>query len=286
MLVKFECYDCILKQVVKMSREIGKSEDDRKRIVREMLKHVVSEAERKNPPEMARFFYDIFTRETQVADPYRDIKIASTRIGLELLDELRPLVSKSADPLKTAIKLAIGGNIIDYGVNPDFRLAEAKNQVRQVIDAPHDEAALTDLTDRIRRAEQVCYLLDNCGEAVLDRLVLEQIPGRVIVAVRGKPILNDVTRQEAVESGLGNYQLVDTGCAAPGVVLSEMPPDLQQAMTFSDLIVSKGQGNYESLEGNFTSRPIYYLLRVKCPVISRQLNAPLGSIQVIGGNLD
>ena len=152
----------------------------------------------------------------------------------------------------------------------------------------YDEDALTAfMIDENECCYRYAILKQNEPSRLRDKvLVLEQIPGRVIVAVRGKPILNDVTRQEAVESGLGNYQLVDTGCAAPGVVLSEMPPDLQQAMTSSDLIISKGQGNYESLEGNFTSRPIYYLLRVKCPVISRQLNAPLGSIQVIGGNLD
>ena len=286
MNVKFDCYECILKQIVATSREIGKDEESRKRILREMLSEVMANAEQLTPPEMAMKFHAICTRETGNDDAYREIKIQSTKIGLELLDELRRIVKESEDPLKCAIRLAIAGNIIDYGVNPNFQLSQAKKQILEAVNTPCDDEALTDLTRRIKQAETVFYLLDNCGEAVLDRLVIEQIPGKVTLGVRGEPIYNDVTIREEEESGLTGYPVVTTGCAVPGVSLPLIPDDFRQALEQSNLVISKGQGNYESLENSFTCRPIYFLLRVKCPVISQQLNSPMGAMQIVGKNLN
>ena len=269
-----------------MSREIGKDEESRKKILREMLSEVMENAGQLTPPEMAMKFHGICIKATGIEDTYREIKIQSTRIGLELLDEMRRVVNAAPDPLKCAIRLAISGNIIDYGVNPGFQLSQAKKQIMEAVNTPCDEEALTDLIRRIKQAETVFYLLDNCGEAVLDRLVIEKIPCRVTLGVRGKPIFNDVTIQEVEESGLSGYPVVTTGCAVPGVSLPLIPDDFRQALEQSDLVISKGQGNYESLESSFTVSPIYFLLRVKCPVISHQLNAPIGSMQIVGKNLN
>lgn len=285
MKLRFECYNCIFKMANSIASDAGNNDQKKSEILREILAFLVGNGDRMIPPEMAMNMHVIFTRETGIADPYRDVKIKSTNLGLELLEEYREVVKNSDDPLETAIKLAIGGNIIDYGVYPDFKLADAKKEVSRVLDMPFDQAALSDLKKRISSAEQVFYILDNCGEAVIDRLVLEQIPGKVIIGVRGAPALNDVTRQDAIESGLGNFDIVDSGTGASGVLLEHIPNDYKNALYNSDLVIAKGLGNFESLEEDFKDVPLYFLLRVKCPVIAKHLNVPMQSVQVLGYNL-
>lgn len=285
MNLTFDCYECVLKQALLLAGQISQNDSKRREIMREMLDFIRHNAEHIVPPEMAMYLFGVFERETGISDQFREIKIKSTRLGLELLDEFRTLVNNSDDPLKTAIRISIGGNIIDYGVNPHFQLADAADEIRKVLDMPYDQAALDDLAERIRSAKQVFYMLDNCGEAVLDRLVLENIPGKVVVGVRGKPAINDVTRTEAIESGITNWEIVDTGVGAPGVLLDKAPAEFLDAIKKSDLVITKGQGNFESLESRFTAKPLYFLMRIKCKVIAEFLKVPMGSIQIIGRNI-
>ena len=285
MNLTFDCYECVTKQILLLARDISGDDTKRRETAKEMLTHFLDNADKIVPPEMALYFFSVFERETGISDPFREIKIKSTKLGIELLDEFRTLVNSSDDPLKTAIRLSIGGNIIDYGVNPNFQLAEAADEIRKVLDMPYDQNALDDLANRIRNARQVFYMLDNCGEAVLDRLVLENIPCKVVVGVRGKPALNDVTRIEAAESGITDWDIVDTGVGAPGVLMDKAPADFLDAIEKSSLVITKGQGNFESMESIFTGKPIYFLLRVKCKVIANFLNSEMGSIQILGRNL-
>ncbi|MBQ7395206.1 MAG: DUF89 family protein [Lentisphaeria bacterium] len=285
MKLQHDCYNCIFKMAFAISRQTGKDEKRQCSVLREMLNYLANNGDKVIPPEVTVNLHAIFERETGIADPYREIKIKSTALGLELLDEVREIVNASSNPLETAIKIAIGGNIIDYGVYPDFKLEDAKKEVLKVLDMEFDQAALDDLIKRIKSAKQIFYVLDNCGEAVLDRLVLEQLPCKVIVGVRGKPALNDVTRVEAEESGITDYEIVDTGCSASGILLDRMPDDFKDALYNSDLVITKGLGNYESLGDDFKEAPIYLLFRVKCPVVARYLNVPLNSVQTLGCNL-
>ena len=122
-------------------------------------------------------------------------------------------------------------------------------------------------------------------QAVIDRLLIEPYREKITVGVRGKPILNDVTRREAALSGITGVPIVDTGDCAPGVSLRRSRPELLEAMQKADVVISKGQGNFESLDEEFTARPIFFLLRVKCAVVSRRVASPLGAIKIIGKNL-
>ena len=285
MKLRFECYHCIFKMVKSISSDVGNSDRERSKLLREMLDFLVKNGENMIPPRMTLETQRIFTRETGIADPYREVKIKSTKLGLELLEEYRQIVKNSAKPLETAIKIAIGGNIIDYGIYPDFQLSDAKHEIAKVLDMPFDQNALDDLIERINKAERIFYVLDNCGEAVLDRLVLEQIQDKVTVGVRGAPALNDVTRLDATESGLDEFPIVDSGTGASGIVLDQIPDDYRNALYNSDLVITKGIGNFESLEEDFKERPLYFLFRVKCPVIAELLGVPLHSVQVRGHNL-
>ncbi len=282
MRVQIDCYPCILAQLSELAKKATGDRDGQHRLVKEMMRLVLTADDATTPPEFAGCFHRLVAEVSGIEDPFREIKDKSTELGLALLPELRKLAAGEFD---TALRLAVGGNIIDYGVNPDFELAEAEKAIREVLDLPYDRAAAADLKRRMDEAESIFYMLDNCGEAVLDRLLLERYAGKLTIGVRGRPILNDVTRREAALSGINFARIVDTGDMAPGISLRNSSPDFLKELGNADLVVSKGQGNFESLDEAFR-RPIYFLLRVKCRVVAERLDAPLGSIQIIGRNLD
>ncbi|MBP5531442.1 MAG: DUF89 family protein, partial [Lentisphaeria bacterium] len=184
-----------------------------------------------------------------------------------------------------ALLFAIGGNIIDYGVNQDFDIESAERQILQVLDYEYDRESAAELRRRMESADDIVYILDNCCEAVIDRLLIERFPGKITVAVRGRPILNDVTREDASASGLDSVPMIDNGDGAPGVSLRRSSPEFLERLRSADLVIAKGQGNFEAMGDEFTARPAFYLLRTKCEVICSQLGAKLNSIQIIGRNL-
>lgn len=284
MRVQIDCYPCVLAQLSRLAKMATGDIDEQYRLIRRMLRKVVDADDRTTPPEFASFFNRIVSEVSGIDDAYQEVKDKSTQLGLELLPELRQLVAESSDPFEAAVRLAIGGNIIDYGVNPEFNLLEAEAGIREVFDLPFDREACADLKRRMDRAKSIFYMLDNCGEAVVDRLLMEPYADKLTIGVRGFPILNDVTRREAKLSGIDFAPIVDTGDRAPGVSLRNSSREILDALSRADLVISKGQGNFESLEEEFT-RPIYFLLRVKCKVVAERLNRPLGSIQIIGRNL-
>ena len=284
MLIKFECYDCILSQIVRIARDMSNDDDVRHGMMRKFLSAIEKNVCRFTPPEMAAEFYDICRTMFPGTDHFREEKLKSTELAVKIYPELKKIVEAADDPFSAALKLAIGGNIIDFGVNPDFDLSQAGDAIRNVTDMPIDENAVCELKKRIADAGKILYIMDNCGEAVIDRLLLEQLSGKVTIAVRGLPILNDITRAEIIPSGLGDFPATDTGDGTPGVSPMRSPGFIDRMRSF-DLIIAKGQGNFESLEGNFSDKPLFFLFRAKCPVVQKYLNVVPGSIQIIGKNL-
>lgn len=284
MRVQTDCYACILSQSVRLAKLASPNPEEQSRLIRRMLQKVLEADDRATPPEFAGQFNEIVSEVSGIDDPFREVKDQSTRLGLELLPELRELAEEQPDPFEAKVRMAIGGNIIDYGVNPEFNLLEAEAGIREVFDLPFDRTACADLKRRMDRAKRIFYMLDNCGEAVVDRLLMEPYADKLVIGVRGKPVLNDVTRREAMLSGIDFAPVLDTGDRAPGVSLRRSSPEILDALHSADLVISKGQGNFESLDEDFRG-PVYFLLRIKCKVIAERLRQPLGSIQILGRNL-
>jgi uncharacterized protein with ATP-grasp and redox domains len=233
---------------------------------------------------MARELHARIRELTGVADPYRQIKVESTRFALELLPALRHEVARSADPFVTAVRLAIAGNIIDFGTNQELHLDDVHGVIAEALAQPIDLAAVRRLEQAMAQARSILFLGDNCGEIVIDRLLIEPCRDKITFAVRGSPILNDATREDAVASGLADLvPVIDTGDATPGILLEHSSAAFRRAFAEADLILAKGQGNYETLDE--TDRPIVFLLKAKCRVVARQLGVDLGSLVVIPRNL-
>lgn|SRR5512142_2660368 len=208
-------------------------------------------------------------------DPYRSVKRRFTELALAVLPELERLVRQAPDPLSTALRLAVAANVIDSASGEPSR-DEVLATLRAAAAMPL-HADVEAFRTAASQATSILYLTDNAGEIVLDRLLIEQLgPSRVTVAVRGGPILNDATRDDARAAGLaGLVEIVDNGSDAPGTVLDDCSPAFRTRFAAADLVIAKGQGNYESLCD--APRRVFLLFKVKCQVVADQTGLSLGT---------
>jgi uncharacterized protein with ATP-grasp and redox domains len=260
----------------------GADENRQYRVLQEVLHELHRFELTSTPPEMAYCIHQIVRRETEETDPYRPAKEASTRQALALYPRLKGLVAEADDPLKTAIRLSIAGNIIDLGIAPEYDLEET---IERVLGQPFAIDVYAAFRDRLAEANEVLYLADNTGETVFDRVLIETLGKPVTYIVKGGPILNDATRTDALAAGLETVATIsDNGSNAPGTLIELCSPEFRHRLAQADFIIAKGQANYESLSG--MALPIFFLLQVKCPVIARNLEIPLKSIVLKRGMLN
>ncbi len=285
MKTDLSCVQCLVRNIVTLANLLADDEETRLKIVRKMLAELSEFDFHLPPPRMARRIHAYATEVTGKSDPYRRQKDESTRLAQELLREF--LEEKKLDPnhFESLIRLAIAGNIIDFGVNCDLKLEDARETIRLAFRKPIDSRALKTAEEAMENAENILYLLDNCGEAVFDTLLVRRYRSKVTLCVKGIPVLNDVTRREVGPSGFDGIvkRVIDTGDGTPGISLEHSSREFREAFESADLIVSKGQGNFETLHD--TDRPILFLFMAKCPLVAGMLNAELNSFQIVCRNL-
>ncbi len=229
-----------------------------------------------SPPAMAREIHRLIRRLCNVADPYAAQKRRYQQLALALLPQLRQQVASAANPLLAAVKLAIAGNSIDMGVYHELTEQQALDAIGQALEQPlHGD--IDAFATAIQQAQSILYLGDNAGEVVLDTLLLRLLPpGRVTFAVRGAAIINDALRADAVEAGIDKLAtLIDNGNDAPGTILEQCSAEFCRCFAAADLIIAKGQGNYETLSDHDAN--IYFLLKAKCPVVAGNIGCAIGT---------
>ncbi len=256
------------------------------RVLRELLGMWQAMDMRQSPPAMAQKIHRYLRQLTGVADPYLDVKNHYNAFALGLYPELRERVENSPDPFETAVRLAIAGNIIDFGVNSNVEQSTVQDAILRSLSEPIDHDAVQSLRRAIDQAEDILFLGDNTGEIVLDRLLIERMPrDRITYVVRGHPILNDALLEDARTVGLTDLVVVmDTGADAPSTILETCGEAFRRGFEQADVIIAKGQGNYESLSE--TQRPVFFLLRPKCAVLARHLSCELGRLMVLRSGAD
>ncbi len=271
-----DCIPCLLRQTLEASRMVSKDTAVHEQMIREILRWASEMDLRISPPAVAQHIQRRLRQITGVEDPYRAAKARQNQMALELLPTLRAEIQSSATPLETAAHIAIAGNMIDMGAHGKTSEADIYQALQQAASAPF--YGEMDLFSRaIDKARSILYLADNAGEIAFDRLLIEQIsPERVTLVVRGAPVINDATRVDAHAVGLDKIVAVlDNGSDAPGTLLEDCNPEFRHRFTNADLIIAKGQGNFESLShqpGN-----IFFLFKVKCPMVSRHVMQPVGT---------
>ena len=281
MKISSECVSCVISSCFDlMAKQLP--EKLHKTAAAEMLKIASSQDWQESPPEFARKLYTFLRDSGGKADSFAEAKKQSTLLALELMPRMRNIIAQADYEFAAVVKAVIGGNIIDCGINRDMELDSVIPQLKDVFDMFLDEKLIRSFEERFFQAGTLFYMLDNCGEAVFDRLLIERFPGKVILGVRGDFILNDITRHELEDSGLGGYEFVDTGDSTPGVVMSRAKKEFVDAIQSCDMVIAKGQGNFETLDSYH--RPIVHLLRLKCPAVARALAMPQHSMALVMRN--
>jgi hypothetical protein len=238
------------------------------------------------PPVMGQTVHRIVRELTNVEDPYKEAKQRFNQFALDLYPELKKRVEKSANPVSAAIHLAAAGNIVDLGVKSGFANEQVHEAIENALDDPLAPEAVDAFCRAVGAADDVLYLGDNAGEIVFDRLLIEQLQrtgtadDSITYVVRGRPIINDATMTDAIETGMTELvPVIDNGSDGPGTILEDCSAGFRRRFDAADLIIAKGQGNYETLSQ--ADKPIVHLLKVKCPVIAEDLGRPVGKLVLL-----
>lgn len=237
------------------------------------------------PPCYARQLIDNALEKSaeKVPDPWGPEKKTSTDLALRLMARLPEIPGWDPTSFESRLRLAVAGNILDFSVYADLDIAAAMETVSTAFTKPIDTAAVAKLKATMDAAERILWIFDNCGEAVFDRLLMEPYRGKITLAVRGRPAFNDMTRAELVESGyvddFAAGGVVSNDDGVPGVVDATCGREFREAFASADLIVAKGQANFETMSDR-KDRPIAFLFLAKCPVVIREIGAAPKSIQV------
>ncbi|MCK5225346.1 MAG: DUF89 family protein [Planctomycetes bacterium] len=276
----FDCISCFVRQALDASRMITIDEDIHEQVLRKVILLLGEMDLRQTPPAMGQKIHRIIRKLTNNPDPYLEIKNHFNNLALEMYCELKQQIENSADPFETAVRLAIAGNIIDFGVDGELEQAKIEKTIKESLTDKLDIKSLEEFKAAITKAKDILYLGDNTGEIVFDKLLIEQLPlDKITFAVRSAPVINDATMADALSVGLTKIvNVIENGDDAPGTILENCSDEFCQRFERADLIIAKGQGNYETLSE--VDKNIFFLLRAKCPVIARHLNCECGSMVI------
>ncbi|GAB0149355.1 MULTISPECIES: DUF89 domain-containing protein [unclassified Marichromatium] len=271
-----DCYPCFLRQALSAARRAGADQALQHAILVETMAELQRLPLDTTPPRMAETIHRLVRTRTGAVDPYLAAKQEATRRALDLYPRLIAAIAASADPLETAVRGAIAGNIIDFGVFEHYDLEATLDRVLRQPFAIDDLAVLR---AALARVDRVLYLGDNAGETVFDRALIEQLDQPVTYVCKGGPAINDATLEDARAAGLdGCASLVDNGSDAVGTLLDRCSDEFRARFAAAPLIIAKGQANYESLSE--VEAPIVFLLQAKCGVIADDIGVPTGGLIV------
>jgi uncharacterized protein with ATP-grasp and redox domains len=275
MKVTMECLGCSLNQTLNECRMCGASEEQTELAMDRMMKVIQDYREFRNPPLIAEKIHEIAYEITGVQDPFLPAK----KKDMDTAWKLRPAVEKairhSSDPLLMALKASAIGNTLDSALvaNPDL-----ENTIAAELDQHFFTPAYESFREDLDKAGSFLLIGDNAGESVFDAVLLSMLPKGIkkYYAARSIPVINDVTLSEALDSGIEDFaQIIESGSHAPGTPVFKCTDEFQKLFSEADIVFSKGQGNYETLDEE--NRRIYFLFKSKCSVIAAKSGSPIGT---------
>ncbi len=289
MKLRLDCVVCIAKQALKAARLATDDLRVQEEVLRRVMRRLAEMEWVGTPPQLVRAsrVAELIGELTGVDDPYKDLKRASNDEALALVDEVKALIASHDDPLRAAVKVAIAGNIIDFAAVETYDLRTTIEKVMK------QEPAIDDygrLREEVLSAETLLYFADNAGEIVFDKLLIEEmirVRGkpfrRISFVVKGGPIINDATIEDALYVGLDklpNIEFRKVSSGKPGTGPERSSPEVLSWVRNHDLVISKGQGNYEDLSD---VEGVYFLLMAKCPVVAEDIGVKVGDIIIKRG---
>jgi uncharacterized protein with ATP-grasp and redox domains len=276
MKTSLDCIACLVRQAAEAVKMSVSSDEERKRLMRNVLQWLGGVDFNQTPPAASQMIHRHLRECLSTHDPYRQAKDKQNDMAAELIPSIRKHIASSIDPLTMAVRYAIAGNIIDLGAKNKIGYGEIYADLQSASMQPL-YGDIEAFKKAVQKAKTILYLADNAGEIFFDRLLIEQLSGaEITMAVRGAPVINDATLADALAAGMDEIaEVIDNGSDAPGTLLEDCSAEFRRRFDEADLVIAKGQGNFESLSDE--QREIFFLFRTKCPTISRHSGFCIGT---------
>ncbi|MBL7110650.1 MAG: DUF89 family protein [Bacteroidales bacterium] len=271
MNIQSECIPCTINSYLRLVKTGVIPESQQEALLRRLLKDLATIDYDQSPPMLGRRMHRMIRDFLQNPDPYQQIKEKYNHMMLGLYPKFEGLVNDSEDPFNAAMRLAIAGNVIDFGAQKQMDVMDMINKAMGVKLAIDDSLHLR---HDLKHADTLLYIGDNCGEIVMDKLFLTymNVPEKYF-AVRDRPVINDVTLEDANMTGMEEVaKVITTGDDAPGAVWDSVSEEFRNIFRTADIVISKGQGNLEGLI-DVPHKSIYFLLITKCDLIASRVGA-------------
>ena len=283
MKLQQECVTCIIAQVKTVTKMLSLDEAGRDAAMRDTHAYLAQANYEGCTPESMGDLWQILLGHVGGGDPYGAIKSLCNQEAMKMIPTTREKIARADKPLLVALKYAIAGNLIDYGLEHPISIEEQNEQIDTIA---HTEFSIDDsetLKNALAKSDALLYLGDNAGEIVFDKLLIERLhteyPRLIITCVvKGSPVLNDVTEADAQEVGMGEVaRVIDNGDCAPGTVRHRTSEAFRREVQVADVVLSKGQGNFESLSG-VEKENLFFLFTAKCDTVCEEAGVPKRSI--------
>ena len=274
MKISRECISCLARQAVEIAEEITENEILQEKIIRKSLEELSKINFDETAPEIGFKMHQYAKDITGIKDPYKNLKKEYNKIAEEIYNRIieEKWIENAEDPFDMACRLAISGNIIDFSVGLSLEYSDIVKSVYDSVKKDIFGTGSSDLQKAVKDAENIMYIADNSGEIIFDKFLINQLPlSKVTYVVKGGPIVNDATMEDAISSGVSDLvKVIDNGYSAQGTILKNCSEVFLKEFENADLIISKGQANFETLS-DIRDKNIFYLLRAKCSSVAKVL---------------
>ncbi len=281
-MIDVNCVGCFQKQAWRFFEKFNVPEDRRQYLNDHFKRFLQEEGVLYPSPYSAQYLNRLIKEETGIDDLFQEEKKHYNGLLLERYSDLKREVRNSPEPRKAALSYALAGNIIDFGPPQQFDLDKTFSEALDKKPAIDDSEMLL---SEIDKADMVLYIGDNAGEIVTDKLFIETLGHpNVVFATRGGVVLNDVTREDAMEVGMEEVaHVIDNGFDAPSTMPEFCSPAFRGILEGADVIISKGQGNFEGLHDYHRRSNLFFLLMVKCSEIANVTGQNQGDAIIMNG---
>lgn len=267
MKISRECIHCLARQAVEIAEEATSDVTMQEEIIKKSLKELVEMDFNETAPEVSFRMHQHAKSISGIDDPYKRLKEQYNEIDNEIYNRIidEKWLDKAEDPFDMACRLAIAGNIIDFSVGLKLEYSDIVKSVEDSIKHNIFGTGTTALREAVKKANNIMYIADNSGEIIFDKFLLEYLPlNKITYVVKGSPIVNDATMDDAISTGIVDLvKVIDNGNSAQGTILKYCSSTFKSEFSKADLIISKGQANFETLS-DIKDKNIFYLLRAKC----------------------
>ncbi|OPJ64411.1 damage-control phosphatase ARMT1 family protein [Clostridium oryzae] len=269
-----KCLPCVVNQVIKVANITGIN--DKETLLSEVFAYLSKMDFETTTPEVIGDIFGMIKKHTNNPDPYKETRNYYNTLFLKLLPEFEKKIEQAENPFQLAIRYAIVGNIIDFNPIHNTLLEDIYDCFEKMEQLEFGIDDSKKLMENISDAKILLYLGDNCGEICMDKLLVKKIKElnpsvKILFGVRGKPVVNDSIAEDAYAVGIDEYaEVIDNGDGSLGTVLNRTSTEFKEAYKKADIVIAKGQANYECLSEE--NKNIYFLLMTKCDVIAKDIN--------------